>query len=233
VLGADDKIMAESESAEFTIWYASLFADWDIDENGVTDVSDLVLLGRFFNQRKPDNPRADVNTDGKVDLLDLVIVAQHFGESTLLAAPDGDPWTVDKASVVVLKYLHQNLVNSAVQDNDVLTAKRLLERLIAANRQVVVSRLLVNYPNPFNPETWIPYELAEDSDVVIRIYSVSGSLVRTLRLGYRHAGVYSFKGKAAHWDGRNQSGESAASGIYYYAIQAGDFTSIRKMILAK
>ncbi len=95
------------------------------------------------------------------------------------------------------------------------------------------SVLLQNYPNPFNPETWIPYQLKEDNNVVIRVYSSSGSLVRTMNLGYKPAGFYDGKERSAHWDGKNELGEKVSSGIYFYNIEAGDFTSTRKMILMK
>ncbi|MFC1714461.1 right-handed parallel beta-helix repeat-containing protein [Candidatus Poribacteria bacterium] len=93
--------------------------------------------------------------------------------------------------------------------------------------------LLQNFSNPFNPDTWIPYQLAEDVDVTIRIYSVSGKLVRTLSLGQKPAGFYTDKSKAAYWDGKNEAGEQVSSGVYFYTIQAGDFTATRKMILSK
>ena len=90
-----------------------------------------------------------------------------------------------------------------------------------------------NYPNPFNPETWIPYQLREDADVVIRIYAVSGRIVRTLKLGHKATGSYVSKAEAAYWDGRNEAGEQVASGIYYYRIQAGRFTKTKKMTVAR
>lgn len=95
------------------------------------------------------------------------------------------------------------------------------------------SRLLQNYPNPFNPETWIPYELKQDAKVSIRIYNVSGQLIRTLDLGYQAKGRYISRQKAAYWDGRNQHGERAASGVYFYAIQAGKFVASKKMVVVK
>jgi len=100
-------------------------------------------------------------------------------------------------------------------------------------RRIPQSALAQNYPNPFNPETWIPYRLTEEGDVTVRIYSASGNLVRGLELGHKPAGFYISKSKAAYWDGRNDGGESVASGVYFYTIQAGDFTAIRKMVVAK
>ena len=82
--------------------------------------------------------------------------------------------------------------------------------------------LLPNYPNPFNPETWIPYQVSEPAAVTLRIYSVNGILVRTLALGQMPAGIYQSRSRAAYWDGRNDVGESVASGIYFYTLTAGD-----------
>ena len=93
--------------------------------------------------------------------------------------------------------------------------------------------LLQNIPNPFNPETWIPYVLATPEHVVINIYDVTGRLMRTLDLGQKAEGAYASKAKAAHWDGTNEAGEILVSGIYFYVIKAGDFTSRRKMIIAR
>ena len=97
----------------------------------------------------------------------------------------------------------------------------------------VGTRLLAAYPNPFNPEVWIPYQLGADSQITIRIYDLMGRLVRILKVGTRPAGFYIDKSKAAYWDGRNEAGEEVSSGIYFYNIQASDFTATRKMVLAK
>ena len=93
--------------------------------------------------------------------------------------------------------------------------------------------LLANYPNPFNPETWIPYQLAEPADVTLRIYGVNGVLVQTLNLGHQPAGLYHQRNRAAYWDGKNEVGESVASGVYLYTLTAGDFTRTRKMLIMK
>lgn len=93
--------------------------------------------------------------------------------------------------------------------------------------------LLQNFPNPFNPETWIPYTLAEDSPVTIQIYDVQGGLVRQLYLGPKPAGAYFTKDTAAYWDGRNERGGMVASGLYFYRFSAGEFTTTRRMLLVK
>ncbi len=93
--------------------------------------------------------------------------------------------------------------------------------------------LLQNYPNPFNPETWIPFQLAEKCNVKLQIYDIHGKIIRTFDLGNQPAGIYTTKDKAVYWDGRNEDGEIVSSGIYFYEIQAGNFSSIKKMIIQK
>ena len=93
--------------------------------------------------------------------------------------------------------------------------------------------LLANFPNPFNPETWIPYQLAKPTEVTITIYAVNGQVVRTLTLGHQPAGIYQNRSRAAHWDGKNEFGEKVASGVYFYRLTAGDFTATRKMLIRK
>ena len=93
--------------------------------------------------------------------------------------------------------------------------------------------LLPNYPNPFNPETWIPYQLAETAEVTVTIHAADGRLVRTLAFGQLPAGTYQSRSRAAYWDGRNAQGEPVASGIYFYTLQAGEFSATRKMLIRK
>jgi flagellar hook assembly protein FlgD len=95
------------------------------------------------------------------------------------------------------------------------------------------SALLQNYPNPFNPETWIPFHLKSEASVSIRIFNLSGQLVKTLDLGNMDAGVYVSRTKAAYWDGKNEAGEEVSSGIYFYTLQAGDFNSTKKMVVRR
>ena len=107
-----------------------------------------------------------------------------------------------------------------------------LERLLASlmPKETV---LLANYPNPFNPETWIPYQLSKPAEVTVTIYAANGAVVRMLDLGHRRAGSYESRGRAAYWDGRNAAGESVASGVYFYTLSAGDFSATRKMVIRK
>ena len=95
------------------------------------------------------------------------------------------------------------------------------------------TELLSNYPNPFNPETWIPYRLAEDAFVILTIYDVNGNLIRTLNVGDQTAAVYESRSKAIYWDGRNLVGEQVASGVYFYHLSAGDYFATRRMVILK
>ena len=94
-------------------------------------------------------------------------------------------------------------------------------------------QLAQNYPNPFNPDTWIPYQLGKDANVVISVYSPTGQLIRRLDLGHKAAGFYTSRDRAVHWDGRNQSGERVSSGVYFYHLQAGSYSAIKRMLIVK
>ena len=95
------------------------------------------------------------------------------------------------------------------------------------------TQLLANYPNPFNPETWIPYNLGQDSEVLIHIYDTTGKVVKILDMGFQSVGYYTSRDKAAYWEGKTESGELVASGTYFYRLQAGDYTETRKMVILK
>jgi len=96
-----------------------------------------------------------------------------------------------------------------------------------------ITQLLPNYPNPFNPETWIPYQLAKPANVSISIYTADGQLVRNLNLGHQPIGIYKSRSRAAYWDSRNELSEPVASGVYFYTLTAGEFTDTRKMLIRK
>ena len=95
------------------------------------------------------------------------------------------------------------------------------------------TQLLANYPNPFNPETWIPFQLSQDAEVRLTIYDVAGKTVRKMELGHLTTGSYSQTEKAIYWDGKAVTGEQVGSGTYFYQIQAGDYTETRKMVILK
>ena len=202
---------------------------WDVNEDGITDLADLALVSQAMG--KPvENPRTDVNGDGVVDGEDFALVAAHIGEETAaapshVALPAGLTLeTVEWA----LNVLHAENTGSAAFRRGIARLEQFLAVLVPDE-----TLLLANYPNPFNPETWIPYQLAKPAEVSVSIYSADGKLVRTLAFGYQPAGVYRIRSRAAYWDGKNAVGESVASGVYFYTFSAGDFTATRKMLVVK
>ena len=118
-----------------------------------------------------------------------------------------------------------------VGQQEIATAYRLVR--MQYNPVPEFTRLLQNYPNPFNPETWIPFELSQDAEVSITIYDVSGKLIQTLEVGFQPAGIYSSQAKAAYWDGKTKTGETVASGVYFYNIRLGDYSETRRMVILK
>ncbi|MCY4569393.1 MAG: leucine-rich repeat domain-containing protein [Candidatus Poribacteria bacterium] len=204
---------------------------WDVNEDGVTDAGDLLLVTAALGQKPPKNPRLDVNGDGIVDGKDLALVAEHLGEGDVPAGPA----TLAFGQGFTPEMVEHALAILRAADDGTLTFKRgiaQLERLLAV---FIPERtaLLPNYPNPFNPETWIPYQLATPAEVTVSIYNVRGIVVRQLLLGHQPAGVYQSRSRAAYWDGRNTLGERVASGVYFYTLTAGDYTATRKLLIKK
>ncbi len=200
----------------------------DINGDGVVNIQDMVMVAAQFGQTGENI--ADVNEDGVVNIQDLVLVAAAFNNAS--AAP-----TIrrDASKHLTSEVVQQWLDAAKRLERPSATAQRgisVLETLLAALTPKKTA-LLPNYPNPFNPETWIPYQLAKRADVSISIYSAGGKLVRTLKLGQQVAAVYESRNRAAYWDGKNEVGESVASGVYFYTLKAGDFTTTRKMLIRK
>ena len=204
---------------------------WDVNADSQTNILDLVLVAQHLGDTASANPRADVNDDGTINILDLVVVAQYLGESTGAAAP---PLYVKDSGLEPETIQRWIALAHAQNDGSILFQHGIanLQRLLMSRlpKQTV---LLANYPNPFNPETWIPYQLAKPADVTLTIYAVNGKVVRQLSLGHQLTGAYQSKGRAAYWDGRNALGESVASGLYFYTFTAGDFSATRKMLIRK
>ncbi len=124
------------------------------------------------------------------------------------------------------------LIATGDRSPDALKTLIYLQQLLATARPGK-TQLLANYPNPFNPETWIPYELATDTDVRLTIYNAQGIVIRTLQLGQQSAGYYRDRERAAYWDGRNALGERVASGIYFYQLETDAMSALRKMVILK
>ena len=173
------------------------------------------------------------NKTGKVIGATYVRKATKKGvnASGTLATVTFDVKNVDPSDETMLNLGNIKLADADAHLFKVNTSGALLnwEKLLVPEK----IRLLQNYPNPFNPDTWIPYQLNKDAEVIVKVYSINGQLIRTLDLGRKPAGFYMSKERAAHWDGRNEAGESVSSDIYFYQIQAGNFTTTRKMIVVK
>ena len=204
---------------------------WDINNDGVVNIQDLILVSNSFDMETPDHPKVDVNKDGSVDIIDLLLVAAHFGESNNSAAPAKSMPIPAEQAALVDEWLTE--ARFADDGSDVFQQGiATLEHLIHTTAPTETA-LLPNYPNPFNPETWIPYDLAEDANIQIDIYNLKGESVRRLSVGFQTAGTYRTSARAAYWDGRNAVGEPAASGVYFYTFQAGQFKATRQMIILK
>ena len=211
------------------------YPPWDINEDGTVDQADLMIVLAALGQTADiTNPRADVNFDGVVDNDDMEIVIEHLNNSssapTLIRLPDVTllaSLDVDKLRVQI-QILRAKSDGTAKYRQVIAHLEGLLAEILPDK-----SELLANYPNPFNPETWIPYHLANGSDVQIVIYNTHGVIIQRLDLGYQSEGYYTNRSRAAYWDGRNAYGERVASGIYFYQMQADNISPMRKMIILK
>ena len=210
----------------------------DVNRDGIVDVKDLVTVASSFGEsvKKEANPNPDVNGDGVVNRQDILKVL------TVLEAASGAPALLSQSLYTLTAGNLQHWIDHAKRlnnmDVDFQNGIRVLEQLLVTlateSRSVPTETvLLANYPNPFNPETWIPYQLAAPADISIAIYTADGKLVRTLDLGYQAAGYYDSRSRAAYWDGRNALGEPVASGVYFSTLTAGDFTATQKMLIRK
>ena len=179
--------------------------------------------------------------DGRPDEIDITIEQQYRDtdrgstridkvyESKRWIFDDG--WAAPTAQVTVFDYPPFQLLPAEVQQYLLLHFSE-----FGTTESGLIPKetsLLANYPNPFNPETWIPYQLSKAADVTIHIYAEDGNVVRTLALGNQAAGMYKNRTQAAYWNGKNELGETVASGLYFYTLTAGDFSATRKMLILK
>ena len=217
------------------------FAPWDVNEDGSVDIVDSELVTVALGQSGAAivNPRTDVNGDDIVDNNDLLLVTSHLDAGSN-AAPAALRDIIDRFDPSTLESLDRDVLQAQLHLLRVKSdgsaqyqyAIALLEAFLAATRPEETV-LLANYPNPFNPETWLPYHLANASDVRITIYDMRGVVVRRLDLGHQREGYYTNRSRAAYWDGRNAVGERVASGIYFYQLEADDVSRLRKMVILK
>ena len=232
----------------------------DVNGDGQVNVIDLAIVALFYGTQVPDGLSipADVNADGIVNILDLTAVAQGIDaqdgtnglslietEAALLAAAEldriagapagfGNPSQHDLRRRIAYHNVAEALADTEHLGHSVhATLKELLQLLTEIAEVPETTVLLPNYPNPFNPETWIPYHLSKPAEVTITIHAINGQIVRKLALGHQAAGIYRNRSRAAYWDGRNHIGEPVASGVYFYTLTAGEFTATRKLLIAK
>ena len=206
---------------------------WDVNADGQVSILDLILVAQHMGSAASATSKVDVNRDGVVSILDLILVAQHMGESTGPASPS--MLAMDSIEELDPAMIQAWIERAHIEDDGSVAFRQGIAYLQSLLALLIpeVTALLPNYPNPFNPETWIPYHLANPSDVRITIYDTRGVLVRQLDLGYQREGYYTSRSRAAYWDGRNAVGERVASGVYIYQLQADHLSLLRRMLILK
>ena len=201
---------------------------YDVNGDGSVDNTDVALVAGAMNT---DDAKYDFNDDGTVNFLDLLLIFDNRDDGAAAA-----PAIVGmKLNAIQIDHI-QEQVDLLIATNDRSPAA--LRTLVYLQQLLVTARpnktqLLANYPNPFNPETWIPYTLATDTEVKVTIYNTQGVVIRMIELGHQSAGYYTGRDRAAYWNGRNSHGELVASGIYFYQLETDNMSSIRKMVILK
>ena len=203
--------------------------DADVNDDGVVDVIDLAIVALNYGRQNVIHAHGDVNADGAVDVNDLLAVAAVIDGG---AAPSARDQAVEVFTAEQVAHWLGQAMLASEGSFDYRRGVQFLEGVLALLTPKETA-LLVNFPNPFNPETWLPYHLAETADVQISIYNTAGALIRRLDMGHQDAGFYIAKGQAAYWDGRNEDAELVASGVYFYQLRAGNFSQMRRMLVVK
>ena len=209
------------------------YSKYDVNKDGSINNADTKAVAGAVGQSGAaiTNPRADVDGSGTVDVTDLILVIANLDDDVAAPAIDIDLTVLDLDFDRVQEQIEM-LLASGDRSHAAQRALMYLQHLLASARPDATV-LLANYPNPFNPETWIPYHLATSTDVGINIYNAQGILVRALTLGHQSAGYYTSRSRAAYWDGRNALGERVASGIYFYQLETDEVSPMRKMVILK
>lgn len=219
----------------------------DVNQDGQVNILDFVRVVQHFGESPPTNLRTDVNKDGEVNILDLVWLVNFIEEKQAVAAAPyrkhitGATYTdilsstpqLSEPDIALLNSFYEKIEGISGNAAQIELVKRFLRQLLVPVEEPLVTKLHANFPNPFNPETWIPYQLATDSDIAIRIYNTSGHVVRTLFTGHQMSGYYLSRSKAAYWDGRNEIGEQVASGVYIYELVTPTFKQTRRLVIVK
>ena len=202
----------------------------DVTKDGQVDINDLIEVAKNYGKTGTNN--ADVNNDNRVDIDDLTEVAEAVNPNFAAPAVAQELPTLPFTAQEVQQWI-QDAKKQGIDAEGIATLEQLLRVVLQQAARPQETALLANYPNPFNPETWIPYQLAKPAEVTVSIHTADGKLVRTLALGQLPAGVYQDKDRAVYWDGKNEQGESVASGVYFYTLKAGEFAVTKKMLIRK
>jgi len=229
----------------------------DANNDGTVNIRDIVPLGRYWGKTGEARQEAeiawdiypavpweneaatyaDTDGDGMVNAQDVIPIGENWQLSVeILAAPVAEDAEIE-GMITLRRYseMLEALERVPIVTEGIRDLKQALKRLISQKWAQLIpeTELLQNYPNPFNPETWIPYQLAQDSEVIISIYDQKGQLVRLINLGVKAVGMYFTKDRATYWDGRNDVGEKVASGLYYYKLKTDNFSAVRRMLIVK
>ena len=228
-----------SNSCDWAHWadlFITIGPNPDANLDGRVNVLDLIVVAQHFNEQPPGNPLADTNKDGVVNLFDLVFVVEHLSQNAAAPAQLAFIESIPSSTKEVIAAQRALTELEAIpnKSHGVQIAIELLRHYLSvAARNVKETKLLPNYPNPFNPDTWIPYQLSEESTVTVKIYDVTGSLVRTIQVGYKPMGYYLTRERAVYWNGRNENGEPVSSGVYFYTLSTDTYTQTRRMVIVK
>jgi Leucine-rich repeat (LRR) protein len=235
---ADDKTPAQS--SYLTTWFPQVAPIgtagaglWVTSLDAAVGNADAGSAPVIYSSTKA--ARADCNGDGIVDEKDVLVVALNFGKLAAGYTPPTAPSRFTGYSLPVLNELLDSVKSMPKSEARQKMIAVLKDTITQTQRAFVPKEnvILQNYPNPFNPETWLPFQLVKDANVSVRIFDANGKMVRSLELGRKTAGSYLSKDLAAYWDGKTMNGEQVSSGVYFYNIQAGDYSATRKMIVNK
>ena len=203
----------------------------DVNFDNEVNIFDLVMVASEFGKIE-GNLKGDINLDGLVNIFDLVLVARNFGKSFAVAPSIVQNIRLNSAEIqniaFAIDYLKLNNSHSDAEETILYVLESILTKTLPKQ-----SQLLPNYPNPFNPETWIPFRAAKDGNASVTIYDINGTIIRLLPIGYVLAGNYLGPDKAIYWNGKTDAGEYVSSGTYFYQIKLVDYTETRKMIIVK
>ena len=208
----------------------------DVNNDGEVTFKDIIAVANNYGKTVAGgaNRRADINNDGTIDIEDLILVSKAIDTAAAPIFAKKSRTSTRSYGFTVADV--EMWIREARQVNAEPEGIAALKRLLAALTFVeppTKTALFANYPNPFNPETWIPYQLTTRAEATVTIHAADGKLVRTLALGQLPVGVYQSRSRAAYWDGHNAQGEPVASDIYFYTLTAGDFTATKKMLVRK